>query len=158
MVLNVTTQSVIDYLSKIEAKITETAQLIRQMRLSLAGPETPASSRFVEPAVLANRLDTYEYLVCLEDGAKVKMLRRYLRRFGLTPEQYRTKWGLPADYPMIAPAYSKVRSQLAKEFGLGTKTMRRISRIPKTDADHAATASSLLVQQGSALHSSDASR
>ena len=72
-----------------------------------------------EPAVPVNRSIQRDYLVCLEDGAKVKMLKRYLRRFGLTPEAYRAKWELSPGYPMVAPAYAERRSALAKQFGLG---------------------------------------
>jgi predicted transcriptional regulator len=63
---------------------------------------------------------TPDYIVCLEDGKKFKSLKRHLRtQYGMTPEQYREKWGLPADYPMVAPNYAKARSELAKEMGLG---------------------------------------
>lgn len=63
---------------------------------------------------------TPDYLICLEDGKKMKMLRRYLRtNFDMTPDEYREKWGLPADYPMTAPSYAKKRSSLAKDIGLG---------------------------------------
>ena len=79
-----------------------------------------------EPAVAPNKSVTHDYIVCLEDGTKHKMLKRHLMSaFGLTPDQYRQRWGLPKDYPMVAPAYSKVRSALAKKAGLGTKRMRR---------------------------------
>ena len=61
-----------------------------------------------------------DYIICLEDGQKMMMLKRYIgTRYGLTPQQYREKWGLPSDYPMVAPAYSERRSTLAKQFGLG---------------------------------------
>jgi len=72
-----------------------------------------------QPAVPVNRSIKRDYLICLEDGAKVKILKRYLMRFGLTPEAYRTKWGLSPGYPMVAPAYAERRSALAKQFGLG---------------------------------------
>jgi predicted transcriptional regulator len=66
-----------------------------------------------------------DYIVCLEDGKKLKMLRRHLKRaFGMTPEQYRSRWGLPSDYPMVAPSYAAKRSELAKKMGLGTKPNR----------------------------------
>ena len=75
-----------------------------------------------QPAVPIKRSVQPDYLVCLEDGAKVTMLKRYLlRRFKLEPDQYRAKWGLPADYPMVAPNYAARRSTLAKELGLGRK-------------------------------------
>jgi predicted transcriptional regulator len=67
-----------------------------------------------------------EYLVCLEDGKKMKMLKRHLKTaYNMTPEQYRERWGLPVDYPMVAPNYAKQRSSLAKKIGLGTKEKAR---------------------------------
>ena len=71
------------------------------------------------PAVSVRKSITPEYLVCLDDGKKFKSLRRHLGSLGLTPEQYRTKWGLPPGYPMVAPEYAAKRSALAKSFGLG---------------------------------------
>ena len=77
------------------------------------------------PAVSPKKSITPDYLICLEDGKKFKSLKRHLRvRYGLSPEQYRTKWGLPADYPMVAPNYAKARSELAKEMGLGQSRKR----------------------------------
>lgn len=74
-----------------------------------------------EPAVPIKRSVTPEFIVCLEDGKKFKSLKRHLRtRYGMTPEEYRAKWGLPHDYPMVAPNYAKARSDLAKRMGLGT--------------------------------------
>ncbi|HEX8447118.1 MAG TPA: MucR family transcriptional regulator [Sphingomonas sp.] len=85
-----------------------------------AAPETPP-----EPAVPIRQSVKHDYIVCLEDGAKLKMLKRYLMsRYKLTPDQYRARWGLPADYPMVAPAYSDRRRSLAKEIGLGTRPAR----------------------------------
>jgi len=73
-----------------------------------------------KPAVPVSRSVTDDYIVCLEDGKKLKMLKRYLRsQYDMSPEDYRRKWGLPADYPMVAPNYSKRRSEFAKEIGLG---------------------------------------
>jgi predicted transcriptional regulator len=67
-----------------------------------------------------------DYIICLEDGKKFKSLKRHLRtQYGMTPEQYREKWGLPADYPMVAPNYAKARSELAKEMGLGQQRRKR---------------------------------
>lgn len=83
------------------------------------------------PAVTVKKSITPEFLVCLEDGKKLKMLKRYLRsRYGLSPDQYRAKWGLPADYPMVASNYAAQRSEFAKKIGLGrsapaTKSRRR---------------------------------
>ena len=74
------------------------------------------------PAVPVKKSYTEDYIICLEDGKKLKMLKRYLRsRFGLSPDEYRTKWSLPADYPMVAPAYAAKRSAFAKKIGLGKK-------------------------------------
>jgi predicted transcriptional regulator len=73
-----------------------------------------------KPAVAVKKSVTPGYIVCLEDGKKLKMLKRYLRsRYGLSPEEYRAKWGLPADYPMVAPDYAQQRSDFAKKIGLG---------------------------------------
>lgn len=78
------------------------------------------------PAVPVRKSVTPDYLVCLEDGKKLKMLKRYLRStFNMTPEEYRAKWGLPADYPMVAPNYAKQRSDFAKKIGLGRKPKGR---------------------------------
>jgi len=78
-----------------------------------------------KPAVPVSRSIQEDYIVCLEDGKQLKMLKRYLRaRYDLSPDDYRRRWGLPADYPMVAPAYAERRSQFAKEIGLG-KGVRR---------------------------------
>jgi predicted transcriptional regulator len=78
------------------------------------------------PAVPLRKSVTSTYIVCLEDGRKFKSLRRHLKaRYGMTPDEYRAKWGLPANYPMVAPDYAQARSKLAKEIGLGRK--RRIN-------------------------------
>lgn len=75
-----------------------------------------------KPAVNPRKSIAQEYIVCLEDGKKLKMLKRYLRtNYNMTPDQYRTKWGLPSDYPMVAPNYSQQRSDFAKKAGLGQK-------------------------------------
>ncbi|HBF98942.1 MAG TPA: MucR family transcriptional regulator [Alphaproteobacteria bacterium] len=74
------------------------------------------------PAISVRRSVTPDYIICLEDGKKFKSLKRHLRaHYDMTPEEYRTKWGLPKDYPMVAPNYAKARSALAKQMGLGQK-------------------------------------
>jgi predicted transcriptional regulator len=79
-----------------------------------------------KPAVPLKKSVTPDYIVCLEDGKKFKSLKRHLRtQYGMTPEQYREKWGLPADYPMVAPNYAAARSQLAKQMGLGQQRRKR---------------------------------
>ncbi|MDG4719655.1 MULTISPECIES: MucR family transcriptional regulator [Thalassospira] len=76
----------------------------------------------IKPAVPVRKSIGDDYIICLEDGKKLKMLKRHLRTtYNLTPEEYRAKWGLPADYPMVAPNYAKQRSQFAKKIGLGRK-------------------------------------
>ena len=85
------------------------------------GPSEP-----LKPAVSVKKSVTPDYIVCLEDGKKFKSLKRHLRtQYNMTPEQYREKWALPADYPMVAPNYAAARSQLAKQMGLGQQRRRR---------------------------------
>ena len=89
--------------------------------LSTVGQVEPAPVAQV-PAVPIRKSVFPDYIVCLEDGKKLKMLKRHLQTsYGLTPEAYRTKWGLPTDYPMVAPSYAATRSTLAKQIGLGRK-------------------------------------
>ncbi len=79
-----------------------------------------------KPAVAPKKSITNDYIICLEDGRKFKSLKRHLRtQYNMSPEQYREKWALPADYPMVAPAYAKARSALAKQMGLGQQRRRR---------------------------------
>lgn len=87
----------------------------------LSGPqEEPVEE--LKPAVPVKKSVTDEYIICLEDGKKLKMLKRHLSTsYDLTPEEYRAKWGLPSDYPMVAPAYARKRQELAKKIGLGRK-------------------------------------
>ncbi len=81
-----------------------------------------------KPAVPIKKSITDDYIICLEDGKKLKMLKRYLRsRYGLTPEEYRAKWHLPPDYPMVAPSYAAKRSQFAKQIGLGRGRRKKAS-------------------------------
>ncbi|TWB48223.1 MucR family transcriptional regulator [Nitrospirillum viridazoti] len=86
--------------------------------------EQPTAEPLV-PAVSVRRSVTPDYIICLEDGKKLKMLKRHLRSaYNLSPDEYRARWGLPADYPMVAPNYAAHRSGLAKSIGLGTRTQR----------------------------------
>lgn len=88
--------------------------------LDVAGLTVSAGEGAPEPAVAIKKSVTADYIVCLEDGKKFKSLKRHLRtRYNMTPEEYRAKWGLPHDYPMVAPNYAKERSNLAKRMGLG---------------------------------------
>lgn len=98
-------------------------QLIAQVHASLSDTASASSSQSrPSPAVPIKKSVTADYIVCLEDGKKLKMLKRHLKAaYDLTPEQYRERWGLPSDYPMVAPNYAKKRSQLAKKIGLGKR-------------------------------------
>jgi predicted transcriptional regulator len=85
----------------------------------------PAPAERPKPAVPIGRSVQHDFIVCLEDGKKLKMLKRYLRsRFAMSPDDYRRRWGLPADYPMVAPAYAARRSDFAKKIGLGRGVRR----------------------------------
>lgn len=130
--LDQTTSIVTAYASTNQLTEDGLVQLIRRVHrellsvTGLAPIEQPADEVKVlaapTPAVPIKKSVTPDYLICLEDGAKVKVLKRYLRsRFNMSPEEYREKWGLPRDYPMSAPNYSKHRSEMAKRIGLGRK-------------------------------------
>jgi predicted transcriptional regulator len=97
--------------------------LIQSVHRALSGVSTAAEPVEIapkEPAVPVKRSVTPEFLICLEDGRKFKSLKRHLRtKYNMSPEDYRAKWGLPKDYPMVAPNYAKARSELAKQMGLG---------------------------------------
>jgi predicted transcriptional regulator len=89
---------------------------------SLSAKEAPLPVEELKPAVPVRKSVAADYIICLEDGKKFKSLKRHLRtHYNLSPEEYREKWGLPADYPMVAPNYSATRSKLAKDNGLGRK-------------------------------------
>jgi len=113
------------YLSHNRLPPAEIPELIRTVYQSLSGvqataPVTEASA--AKPAVAPRRSIHDDYIVCLEDGKKLKMLKRYLRtKFNMSPDEYRSKWSLPPDYPMVAPNYSKQRSKFAKNIGLGRR-------------------------------------
>ena len=93
---------------------------------NLSSPEQSQAQERPKPAVPVSRSITEDHIICLEDGKKLKMLKRYLRsHYGMTPEEYRKRWGLPADYPMVAPSYTKKRSDFAKQIGLGKVSGRR---------------------------------
>jgi predicted transcriptional regulator len=99
---------------------------------SLEGQVAEPPAEPLKPAVPVRKSITPEYLVCLEDGKKLKMLKRHLRStYNMTPDDYRTKWGLPADYPMVAPKYAEQRSEFAKKIGLGRGNGRQSGRASK---------------------------
>lgn len=113
------------FLSNNHVPAHEVPELVRHVRNSVLllsnGPGDDAGVvTAAKPAVPIKRSVTDAYIVCLEDGLKFKSLKRHLRSsYGMTPEEYRAKWGLPHDYPMVAPNYAQHRSQLAKQIGLG---------------------------------------
>jgi predicted transcriptional regulator len=116
------------YVSNNPLAVDELPEMIRTVHGVLAGlSDEPNSTQPKQgPAVTIADSVTNDHLICLEDGKKLKMLKRYLRsRYGLSPEEYRAKWGLPADYPMVAPNYAAQRSQLAKKIGLGQNSVPR---------------------------------
>lgn len=122
--LEMTVEIVSSYVANNSLQSSQLPELIRSIHATITSLSStaPAPAEPLEPAVPVNKSVTAEYLVCLEDGAKLKMLKRYLRtRYDMTPEDYRAKWGLPADYPMVAPNYAKLRSKHAKQIGLGKK-------------------------------------
>jgi len=97
-------------------------EFISNVYQTLGGLAAPAEPEPLNPAVSIKKSVTDEYLICLDDGKKLKMLKRHLSTaYGMTPEDYRAKWGLPSDYPMVAPAYARKRQELAKKIGLGRK-------------------------------------
>jgi predicted transcriptional regulator len=99
---------------------------VHQALMSVGGRRGDVAAEPLRPAVPVKRSISPDYVVCLEDGKKFKSLKRHLRtQYNMTPEQYREKWGLPADYPMVAPNYAAARSQLAKQMGLGQQRRRR---------------------------------
>lgn len=111
------------YVSANSVSATELPALIRSVHTALLGvADGPAAVEAPpkEPAVSIKKSITPEFLICLEDGRKFKSLKRHLRsKYDLSPEDYRAKWGLPKDYPMVAPNYARARSDLAKRMGLG---------------------------------------
>ncbi|WP_395645345.1 MucR family transcriptional regulator [Terricaulis sp.] len=111
------------YVSANQVPPQDIPALIRTVHSALrevSGAPAGVSESSQEPAVAIKKSVTPDYIVCLEDGKKFKSLKRHLRtRYSMTPEEYRAKWGLPHDYPMVAPNYAKERSNLAKRMGLG---------------------------------------
>ncbi len=118
---HMTTDIVASFVSNNTISIEDLPELIKSVHATMSElSSTGAPAVKQKPAVPISRSITEDYMICLEDGAKLKMLKRYLRtRYNLTPDEYRQKWRLPADYPMVAPSYARRRSSLAKEIGLG---------------------------------------
>ena len=123
-----TTEIVAAHVANNPVPVNDLPELIRQVYSTLAQVDaaTAPQAEKPQPAVPIKRSVTPDYLICLEDGKKLKMLKRHLKTaYDMTPEDYREKWGLPHDYPMVAPNYAAQRSSLAKKIGLGTRARRR---------------------------------
>ena len=127
-ILPLVTDILAAHLSNNTVAMAELPGLIRSVYDALAsagGAPEPVAER-PNPAVPVKKSVTPDYIICLEDGKKLKMLKRHLSTaYDMSPEQYRQRWELPADYPMVAPNYARQRSRLAKEIGLGTRSGRR---------------------------------
>ncbi len=110
------------YLGANQVPVSEIANVVNAIHSALTniGKTSAPAAVAAEPAVSVKKSITPEFLICLEDGRRFKSLKRHLRsKYDMTPEAYRAKWNLPKDYPMVAPAYAKARSDLAKSMGLG---------------------------------------
>jgi predicted transcriptional regulator len=129
--MRMTTDIVAAFVANNKLSSTELTELIRSVYRTLAGLSDGAAERPAErpkPAAPINKSVQHDYIICLEDGKKLKMLKRYLRStYSMSPDDYRKRWGLPADYPMVAPAYAARRSEFAKKIGLGKGVRRKES-------------------------------
>ena len=131
--LEFTVEIVSAYVSNNSVPSAELGNVIHEVHAALSrlssATVVPLAVEAQKPAVSPKKSITDTYLICLEDGKRFKSLKRHLRtQYNLSPEQYREKWGLPSDYPMVAPNYAKARSALAKEMGLGQQRRRRASK------------------------------
>ncbi|WP_169566872.1 MucR family transcriptional regulator [Sneathiella limimaris] len=127
--LALTTDIVTSHLSRNAVEASEISGLIREIYSTLAtvGTNETVSDR-PQPAISVRKSVQPDYIVCLEDGKKLKMLKRHLKTaYNMTPEEYRQRWGLPSDYPMVAPNYANQRRNLAKKIGLGTRRKKSTS-------------------------------
>jgi len=123
--IDLSTEIVSAYVSHNALAVSDLPKLISDVHAALRNLHregAPAPMEELKPAVPVRKSIAPDYLICLEDGKKFKSLKRHLRtHYDMSPEEYREKWGLPADYPMVAPNYSATRSRLAKDNGLGRK-------------------------------------
>ncbi|MEO0689271.1 MAG: MucR family transcriptional regulator [Pseudomonadota bacterium] len=129
--ITLTSDIVAAHLSNNDVAVEDVPSLITNVFGALSGLGQPAEAaeERPEPAVSVRASIKPDYIVCLEDGKKLKMLKRYLRtNYDMTPEQYRARWNLPSDYPMVAPNYAEKRRDLAKKIGLGRKPGARRGR------------------------------
>ncbi len=130
--LELTADIVSAYVSNNSVTANDLPALIGEVHAALGrltGKVEDAPVEVQKPAISVRKSITPDYIICLEDGKKFKSLKRHLRtQYNMTPEQYREKWGLPADYPMVAPNYAEARSKLAKEMGLGQQRRKTTTR------------------------------
>ena len=127
-ILALTTNIVAAHVSNNSVAVADLPRLIREVHDSLTnvGAGGGREAERPTPVVPIKKSVTPEHIVCLEDGKKLKMLKRHLKTaYNMSPAEYRERWGLPADYPMVAPNYAKQRSKLAKQIGLGTRGRRK---------------------------------
>ncbi len=128
-VLRLSAEIVAAYVSRNSVQAGAISDVVKSVHGALSDlthPAPVAPLQKQKPAVPISRSVQEDFIVCLEDGAKLKMLKRYLRsRYDMSPEEYRRKWGLPADYPMVAPSYAERRSDFAKKIGLGRGVRRK---------------------------------
>ena len=135
-----TSELVAAYVSKNHIQVSELPNLISSVHAAFGGlgkPEAPSvePTKLVPPVSIKKSI-TDEYLVSMEDGKRYKSLKRHLSTYGLTPAEYRAKWGLPGDYPMVAPSYAAKRSALAKSLGLGRKASQEaVEAAPEADEE-----------------------
>lgn len=135
--ITLTSDIVAAHVSNNNVAVEDISTLISNVYAALVGLGEPVAvvEEKPEPAVSVRSSVKPDYIVCLEDGKKLKMLKRHLMtHYNMTPDDYRARWNLPADYPMVAPNYAEKRRELAKKIGLGRKTTTRRGRKPKTVA------------------------
>jgi predicted transcriptional regulator len=136
--LGLTADVVAAFVGNNSVPATELPDLIAKVHaalLQLSAPAPVLVEEVLKPAVPVKKSVTPEFIICLEDGLKFKSLKRHLRtKYNMTPEEYRAKWGLPNDYPMVAPSYAEARSNLAKKMGLGQQRKKPVVPAPKTRA------------------------
>ncbi len=129
-----TAEVVAAFISRNSVPTSEVPALIESVHAAFtgsAGQDVQAAAETRAPAISIRKSVTPDYLICLDDGKRFKSLRRHLARLGMTPEQYRTKWGLPLTYPMVAPNYAALRSQMAKTIGLGQSRKAPAVELPQ---------------------------
>lgn len=136
--ITLTSDIVAAHVSNNSVSVDDVPALISKVYGALAGlgqTVAPVADEALKPAVSIRASVKPDYIVCLEDGMKLKMLKRHLMtHYNMTPEQYRARWNLPADYPMVAPAYAEKRRELAVKIGLGRKPGQKRGRKPKAKA------------------------